>query len=74
MNRIKALRKEIKITQTDLAARMNVLQSTVAMWESGTNMPRAEKLPLLAEIFGCTVDDLFDKTSNKNRRRKKPAS
>ena len=33
--------------------------STVAMWESGENVPRADKLPDLARVLGCTVDDLF---------------
>ena len=40
--------------------KLNVLQSTVAMWESGDNTPRTEKLPELAEILKCTIDDLFD--------------
>lgn len=46
---------------------MNVGQSAVAMWESGKNMPRADKLPALAKLYGCTIDDLFREQGDKPR-------
>lgn len=60
MIKIKELRLSVGLTQSELAEKLNVLQSTVAMWESGDNTPRTEKLPELAEILKCTIDDLFD--------------
>lgn len=57
--RIRELRKQNNITQTELAGRLNVVQSAVASWESGKTRPRTELLPVLAKIFGCTVDELF---------------
>lgn len=59
MNNIKELRLKNKITQKSLARSLSVGQSTVAMWESGANMPRADKLPKLAAALGCTINDLF---------------
>jgi putative transcriptional regulator len=59
---LRSLRKSLKISQKQLAELMKVRQSTVAMWESGKSFPRADKLPELAKILGCTLDDLFDKT------------
>lgn len=58
---IKIKRKESHMTQEQLANALEIDRSTVAKWETGESMPRAEKLPQLAEILGCTVDDLFAK-------------
>ena len=57
---IKQKRMSLKMTQDVLADRMNVSRTTVAMWETGAAMPRADKLPELAKILGCEVSDLFE--------------
>ena len=56
---IKGIRESKNLTQYDLAALIGVNRSSVAMWETGEAMPRADKLVKLAEILGCTVDDLL---------------
>jgi len=61
MNNIKKLREKAGLKQTDLAGMLKIGQSTVAMWETGETMPRTDKLPALAEILGCTIDELFEK-------------
>lgn len=60
MSNIQKLRERAKFTQKNLAEKLGVGQSTVAMWESGAQMPRADKLPELARILGCTIDELFE--------------
>ena len=57
--RFKVLRKKANLTQAQIAEALNIGQSTVSMWESGENLPRADKLPQLARLLGCTVDDLL---------------
>lgn len=42
-----------------LAEKMHTDRSTIAKWETGAAMPSAAKLPLLAEVLGCTIDELF---------------
>lgn len=59
MNPIKALREKTELTQQRLGELLGVVQSTVAMWETGESMPRADKLPELARILGCTIDELY---------------
>lgn len=59
MKGLYAARKKANILQADLAAAMNVNQSTVSMWESGASAPTADKLPKLAQLLGCTIDALF---------------
>lgn len=60
MNKIKMYREKKGMFQWELAKLMNVNASTVAKWESPNNiLPRSNKLPLLAKVFGCKIDDLF---------------
>ena len=55
-----ASRRQSKgLTQQNLADELKINRSTVAMWESGESFPRADKLPALARILDCTIDDLF---------------
>jgi transcriptional regulator with XRE-family HTH domain len=49
----------MNLTQDELAERLKISRTTVTMWETGEAMPRADKLPELAKILGCTIDDLF---------------
>ena len=58
--KIKQKRESKNLTQAELGEMLNVNRSTVAMWETGDAFPRSDKLPILAKIFGCTIDDLFD--------------
>ena len=46
-------------TQKELAELVCVAQSTIAIWESGNNYPRADKLPELARVLGCSISDLY---------------
>lgn len=65
MNAIKRLRKQANLTQTQVSEKLIVERSTVAKWETGEAMPRADKLPELAKILGCTIDDLFGNAVNE---------
>lgn len=59
MNKLKTLRESADITQNEIAIILGVSRTSVSMWETGQAMPRADKLPKLAKILGCTVDDLL---------------
>jgi putative transcriptional regulator len=56
---IKQKRESKGLTQEDLGKMLNVNRTTVAMWESGSAMPRAEKLPKIAEVLECKIEELF---------------
>ena len=64
MNRIRKLREEKQLTQEGLCKLLHVTQSAIAKWESGESKPRADKLPELARVLGCTIDDLFQEEGN----------
>lgn len=64
--RIKDLRKEKRITQTDLAKGVHVTQQTVTAWESGRAVPNANTLDALADYFNVSSDYLLGRTKEKN--------
>lgn len=59
MNGIKRLRLEKSMSQEELAMKLNVSQQAITKWENGDANPRADKLPLLAQALGCSIDALF---------------
>lgn len=61
MTAIRKIRRSQDITQEQLASGVGVSQQAVAAWERGLSSPRAELLPKLADILGCTVDELLSK-------------
>lgn len=66
---IKAKRLEAGHTQEYVAKELAVDRSTIAKWEAGESMPRADKLPRLAKLFGCTIDDLFTEAASDAERK-----
>lgn len=64
VNNIRALRTKTIMSQTELSEKIGVSQQAVANWESGKASPRADKLPKLAEVLGCKIEDLFEQKEN----------
>ena len=56
---IAKLRKKQGLTQLDLAQKLNVSDKTISRWESGAGFPEVIQFPMLADIFGITVDYLM---------------
>ena len=64
MNAIQEIRAQRKYTQEILARKLGVERSTIAKWETGVSNPRADMLPKLAGLLGCTVDELLREDEN----------
>lgn len=56
---IKKCRERAELRQEDVANAMQTDRSTISKWETGEAMPRADKLPDLAKLLNCSIDDLF---------------
>lgn len=56
---LKDRRTHAGLRQEDIAAELGIDRSTVAKWEAGESLPRADKLPQLARLLNCTVDELL---------------
>lgn len=59
MNGIKVARIKAKMKQEEVARKINVDRSSVAKWETGISGPTVANLTKLANLFGCTVDELI---------------
>lgn len=57
--RLVELRKERNLSQLELAEALNVSRQSISLWEKGSTAPSLDKLPLLAEFYGITIDELF---------------
>lgn len=61
--RLKELRETKNHSQKSFGEMLGVSQQTVAKWECGTALPKAAMLPKIADLLGCTIDDLFGRTT-----------
>ncbi len=54
--RIREIRTENKLSQTQFGEKLNVSQDTVSLWEKGKSVPTAEYLIAIARMFGVSTD------------------
>lgn len=52
------LREQRGMSQSQLAARLDVSRQSVQKWEAEKSYPEMEKLIKICDIFGCSMDDL----------------
>ncbi len=57
--RIKELRCAANMTQAELSAAMGVARNGISQWETEVALPRTRQLPQLAQVLGCSIDELF---------------
>lgn len=67
-DRLKELRASRKMTQVDLAKKLNVSQQTIGSWEVGRAEPSSEALTKIAALFETSVDYLLGIEDNKTTR------
>ncbi len=46
-------------SQRIVAEALGVQESSVSKWERGVAKPRADKLPAIAKLYGCTIEELL---------------
>lgn len=56
---IAACRKEQKLTQAQLAEKLNITDRAVSKWENGKSMPDSSIMLELCEILGIKVNELL---------------
>lgn len=57
---LKTLRKDKKLTQEELADKMNVSRRTVSRWETGSNLPDLSILVELADLYDVDMREIFN--------------
>lgn len=56
---LKAIRKQVGLTQVQLAKKIGVSQPTIVAWEKGDSLPKVNHLLALSEALHCTTDELL---------------
>jgi len=57
--KISSLRKTHNYSQEKLAELLSVTPQAISKWENGHALPDIALLPVLAQIFGCSTDDII---------------
>lgn len=63
--RLKNLRKEVGLTQVDVAGKLGISQQAYASWERGVKKPTQENLVKIAQILNVSVDYLVGNLKDK---------
>ena len=56
---IQEKRKEQKLTQSDLAEKLNITDRAISKWENGNCLPDVGTMPELCNILNVSINDLF---------------
>ena len=72
-SRLKSLRKEKGLTQSDMAKLLNITQNAIFRYESGQNEPSLSTILFYSEYFNVSIDYIFGKerkitSSQMNKR------
>ena len=63
---IARFRRERGMTQEALAEEIGVSSQTISKWENSTTWPDVALLPVIADVFGVTIDALYGREEKKN--------
>ncbi len=63
---IARLRRERGMTQEALAEVIGVSAQTISKWETSVTLPDVALLPVIADVFGVTIDELYGREEKKN--------
>ena len=55
-------RKKCGLTQEGLAEKLGISFQSISKWETAKSAPDIVFLPMMADIFGCYIDELFSRT------------
>lgn len=59
-------RRELGMTQKDLAEKLNITDKAVSKWERGIACPDTATIPVLAEILGVSLEELMTAKPTEN--------
>ena len=58
---IQRYRKKSGFTQEELAEKLGVTFQAVSKWETAKSAPDIGFLPIMADVFNCSIDELFSR-------------
>ena len=69
-----SLRKSKGLSQEELGAQLKVSRQTISKWESAQSYPDFQRLVLLSDYFGLTLDELVKDVDVQEVREKNASS
>ena len=57
---LKSARKAKRLSQEELAIKLNVVRQTISKWEQGLSVPDAEMLISISEVFDTPISTLLE--------------
>lgn len=69
-NKIIKLRKRDKLSQEQLADRLNVTRQTISNWELNVTKPDIVQMKKISKLFNISIDELLDNDVNSMVRKK----
>ena len=67
---VKQYREKLNISQNDLSNKTNINRAMISKIENNTYMPSIEQLEDLQEVLGFSLDEVREKSNNKNANEK----
>ena len=68
---LKAARKQVGLSQKQVAARLGVVESCYANWEQGRTEPNIDMLRKLSKLFSVSIDDLINGECYAERKKRR---
>lgn len=65
-DRLSKLRKELGLTQEDLAKKIGYTRTAISAWEIGRNEPSYSDIVKIADFFNVSTDYLLGKSNTPN--------
>jgi transcriptional regulator with XRE-family HTH domain len=63
-DRLKKLRKELRLNQSDVASKLNIRRETYTKYETGDIQPPIDQIIRLSDLFNVSTDYLLSKTDD----------
>ena len=68
--KLKQVRKAKRLSQEQLAVKLNVVRQTISKWEKGFSVPDTEMLIKMAEVLDLNMNAFFNEIMDKNEVKK----
>lgn len=68
--RLRELRSEFQMTQTELGKRVGASKQAVSSWENDVSQPSNDVLVKMSEVFSCSIDYILGNVDTRSTRDK----
>lgn len=57
-----------------VAESLNISRAAIYMWENGSLKPRTDRLAKVAQLYGCSIEELLEGETERCKSNSAPAS